>query len=81
MGNIIIIANALIALGKIVPFIGRVYDTLTEKWVDKQIQDAAELRASKLKKRKAILESIKDAKTDEQRKTLSIILADVNRGN
>ena len=81
MGNLLVIANALIALGEIVPIIGRVYDKLTELWVDIKIQKSESERATKLKKRKAILQAIQDAKTDEQRKTLSVILADINLGN
>ena len=81
MGNLLVIANALIALGKIVPIIGRVSDKLTELWVDIKIQKSESERATKLKKRKAILQAIQDAKTDEQRKTLSVILADINLGN
>jgi hypothetical protein len=76
MSSILTIAKALIALANILPFARGLFDRLTELWIDQKIKDIDEIKSDNAKKRKTILEAIKRAENDEQRKELSKLLAD-----
>ena len=74
--NLTLIINGIIALSKVIPYVKQLIDLLTEKWIDKKIEDIDAKRITRKHKRDALLNSIKAAKTNEERKALSIILAD-----
>jgi len=74
--NVLTIAKALIALADIIPSVRALFDKLTELWIDQKIKDIDEIKSDNAKKRKTILDAIKRAENDEQRKNLSVLLAD-----
>lgn len=79
MASVLKIAQALIALADIIPFVRALFDKLTDLWIDQKIKDIDEIKASNAEKRKVLMDAIKRAENDEQRKQLSIILADYSR--
>lgn len=79
MGNLTLILNSIIALAKILPFLSSFMDSLTELWADNQIKKFEGEKAKLVEKRTALMNAIRDAKTDEDRKALSIMLSDLIR--
>lgn len=71
------IVSGIFAIAKAVPMIAEYIDKFYNLWMDKQIEQINDKYKIAYKKRKVILESIKRATTDDERKILSVILNDV----
>jgi hypothetical protein len=65
------------AVAKAVPIVANYIDMFIEKYIDIQIDKAQKVIYSKQQKRAAIIKAISQAKTDEDRKKLSVVLADI----
>ena len=68
--------KGLIALGNVLPYVGRVYNLFTDYWVDQQLKIIKGRKISIKEKRKQLMQTIKGAKTNEERKILSSVLHD-----
>lgn len=77
--NIVTIFTGIVAIAKAVPVIASYIDKFYDMWIDYQIEKIDQYRIDKKEKRKVLMKQIRDAKTNEERKTLSIILADIDR--
>lgn len=71
------IVSGIFAIAKAIPMIAEYIDKFYNLWMDKQIEQINDKYKIAYKKRKVILESIKRATTDDERKILSVILNDV----
>ncbi len=78
--SITAILSGAVAIAKAIPAIRDIVNQFYNLWVDAQIDNARELRNETQHQRNAILESLKNAKTDEERIALSKLLHDFNRG-
>ena len=76
--NLTLIINGIIALTKLVPQLINFYDLFTGKWIDYKIKQIDIKLITHRDKRAALLGAIKGAKTNEERKALSILLHDFN---
>jgi hypothetical protein len=71
------IVAGVFAVAKAVPIVANYIDMFIEKYIDIQIDKAQKVIYSKQQKRAAIIKAISQAKTDEDRKKLSVVLADI----
>lgn len=71
------IVTGLFAVAKAIPLVARYIDMFIEKYIDLQIDKAQKVIYSKQQKRAAIIKAISQAKTDEDRKKLSVVIADI----
>lgn len=67
----------IISVSKAIPIVSRYIDMFIEKYIDLQIDKAQKVIYTKQQKRAAIIKAISQAKTDEDRKKLSVVLADI----
>ena len=74
------IVSGIFAVAKAVPMIADYIDKFYNLWIDKQLEKIDKYTIDKKEKRAVIMRSITRAKTDAERKTLSIILNDIIRG-
>jgi hypothetical protein len=72
------IISGIFSTVKSIRVIADLIDRGYELWIDAKIEGLDKAHFTKLDKRKAISKSIRGAKDDETRKTLSIILADIS---
>lgn len=77
--NVAAIISGIVAIAKAVPKVAAFLDQLYDKYIDYQIERIDQYRIDKREKRSVLMKQIRDAKTNEERKTLSIILADIDR--
>jgi len=75
--NFLAIVSGIFSVAKAVPIIARYIDMFVEKYIDLQIDKAQKVIYTKQQKRAAIIKAISQAKTDEDRKKLSVVLADI----
>jgi len=76
--NIATIFTALVTIAKAVPIIKSLINQIVDLWIDYKVdqhRDDLNLHENKLL---ALQKAIKDAKTDQDRIALSIILHDIN---
>lgn len=71
------IVTGLFAVAKAIPLVASYIDMFIEKYIDLQIDKTQKVVYSKQQKRAAIIKAISQAKTDEDRKKLSVVLADI----
>jgi hypothetical protein len=71
------IVAGVFAVAKAVPIVANYIDIFIEKYIDIQIDKAQKVIYTKQQKRAAIIKAISQAKTDEDRKKLSVVLADI----
>ena len=72
--------SVLVKLIIAIPQIKSMFDKLVDMYQQWQIDQIESKYDNKNTKRKALLNAIKEAKTDDERKALSIILHDINSG-
>jgi hypothetical protein len=77
--SITAIFTGLITIAKAVPRVADLINQFYDLWIDYQIQKIDQYRINKREKRTVLMKQIRDAQTNEERKALSIILADINR--
>lgn len=77
--SITAIFTGLITIAKAVPKVADLINQFYDLWIDYQIQKIDQYRINKREKRTVLMKQIRDAQTNEERKALSIILADINR--
>lgn len=77
--NITAIFTGIVTIAKAVPVVASYIDKFYDMWIDYQIERIDQYRINKKEKRKVLMKQIRDAKTNEERKALSIILADIDR--
>jgi hypothetical protein len=75
--NIAAIISMIISVSKAIPIVSRYIDMFIDKYIDLQIDKAQKVIYTKQQKRAAIIKAISQAKTDEDRKKLSVVLADI----
>ena len=73
------IFTGIIAIAKAVPKIAEIINQFIDLWVDYQLEKIEQEISSKRSKRLALISAIKKAESDNERKALSIILADISR--
>ena len=71
------IVAGVFAVAKAVPIVANYIDIFIEKYIDIQIDKAQKVIYTKQQKRAAIIKAISQAKTDEDRKKLSVVLVDI----
>ena len=71
------IVTGVFAVAKAVPIVANYIDMFIEKYIDIQIDKTQKVIYTKQQKRAAIIKAISQAKTDEDRKKLSVVLADI----
>jgi len=79
MASVLTIARAIIALSNAIPMVRAIVDQISNLYIDQQIDKIEEIKAGKAKKRAVLINAIKRAENDQQRKELSTILADYSR--
>ena len=72
--------SVLVKLIIAIPQIKSMFDKLVDMYQQWKIDQIESKYDDKNTKRKALLNAIKEAKTDDERKALSIILHDINSG-
>jgi hypothetical protein len=77
--NIVTIFSGLVTLAAAVPQIKKIIDQLVDMWTDKKIEASRDRLNHKQIKQKALYAAIKNAKDDETRIALSIVLHDITR--
>ncbi len=77
--NILSIASGIVAIAKAIPAIERLVDKVLDLFTDYKIEKMQGRLAEHQSKRKALMTAIIGAQTNEDRKALSIMLADLNR--
>jgi hypothetical protein len=77
--SITAIFTGLITIAKAVPRVADLINQFYDLWVDYQIEKIDQYRINKREKRLVILKAIRESKTNEERKALSIVLHDIDR--
>jgi len=77
--SITAIFTGLIAIAKAVPKVADLINQFYDLWVNYQIEKIDQYRINKREKRFVILKAIRESKTNEERKALSIVLHDIDR--
>jgi len=72
------IISAIIAIANALPIINSWIEKLMSAWIDKKIEDIQAPYTDKAKQRRYLMKKISKAQTDEERKMLSVILANIN---
>lgn len=75
-----VILNGIIAVSKILPYLTKTYDLFTDLWIGHKLKQLDSKLITHRHKRLALLNAIKGAKTNEERKALSILMHDFNIG-
>ena len=73
------IFTGIIAIANAIPKIALIINKFYDLWIDYNIEKINKRYITKKDKRAVILKAISRAQTDEERKALSILLADVMR--
>jgi hypothetical protein len=71
--------GTVVSFIKAVPMIKDMFDQLVDLYVESEITKIHNARITSREKRNALLLSISRCKTDDERKTYSIMLADISR--
>lgn len=79
MANLTLIVKGLIALADIIPVARVLFDKLTDLWIDQRIKDIDKVKIGRKEKRTALMNALKEAKTNEERMAISIMLHDLNK--
>lgn len=77
--SITAIFTGLIAIAKAVPKVADLINKFYDLWIDYQIEKIDHYIINKREKRIVLMKQIRDAKTNDERKALSIILHDIDR--
>jgi hypothetical protein len=77
--NLAAIFTGIVTIAKAVPQVAAIINKFYDVWLDYQIEKIDKYRINKREKRAVILKSIRDAKSNDERKALSIVLADIDR--
>jgi len=72
------IISGIFSTVKSIKVIAEFIDKTYQLWIDEKIRDLDVSHSNILNKRRTILKSISEAKDDESRKTLSIILSNLS---
>lgn len=78
--NIAAILSGAVAIAKAIPALRDIVNKFYDLWVQSQIDNARDQRTETQHQRNAILEALKNAKTDEERIAISKLLHDFNHG-
>lgn len=73
------IFSGVVAIAKAIPKLTELINKFVDLWVDYQLDKIEQEISTKRTKRLALMSAIKKAESDNERKELSIILADVSR--
>ena len=73
------IVSGIFAIAKAVPIVADYIERFVDMYVDLQIAKMQRAFTTKKDKRNALMKAIQKATTDEERISLSIILADISR--
>lgn len=77
--NIISIFTGIVTIAQAIPKIKSLIDMFVDFYIDYEISKIEQNYATKRKKQEVLLNQIKKATDDEERKVLSVILADTNK--
>lgn len=77
--NIITIFSGIVTIAKAIPQLKSMFDKFVDLWINWKIDNIENEYDTKRKKQKVLLQKIKEAKTNEERKVLSVILADIDK--
>lgn len=77
--NIFTIFSGVVAIAQAIPKIKQIIDMFADYWIDFQIGNIEDEYRSKRVKQDQLLKQIQKASTNEERKILSVILADINK--
>ena len=73
------IFTGIIAIAKAVPKVAEILNKFYDLWIDYQVEQIENKTVIKREKRAVLMRSIKNAKSDQERKALSSVLADINK--
>lgn len=79
MGKITLLIQGLIALADVLPLVSVALDKLSNLWIDRKIKGINTAKISKQEKRRALMNALKEAKSNEDRMAISIMLHDLNK--
>lgn len=74
-----LIFTAIITVAKVIPKVLEAIESLYSMFLDWKIEQIKDTVISKEQKKFLILDKIKEAKSDEERKILSVVLSDINK--
>ncbi len=74
-----LIFTAIITVAKVIPKVLDAIESLYSMFLDWKIEQIKDTVISKEQKKFLILDKIKEAKSDEERKILSVVLSDINK--
>ena len=77
--NILTIASGIVAIAKAIPAVERIIQQVLDLFTEYKIGQIQGRIAERSAKRKALMNAIIGAESNEDRKALSIVLADLNR--
>ena len=77
--SITAILSGMITIAAAIPKVKEMVDLFMSMWTDHKINEAADYLSYKQLKQKALYKAIKDARDDETRIALSIVLSDIGR--
>lgn len=77
--NLMAIFSGIVAIAKAIPIVKKWGQQMVDLWVDEKVENSDESHSSKDLKRSALTKAIKNAETNEDRKALSIMLADISK--
>jgi hypothetical protein len=79
MGKITLLVQGLIALADVLPLVSVAIDKLADLWVSRKIKGINNAKIDKQDKRRALMNALKEAKSNEDRMAISIMLHDLNK--
>ena len=71
--------TGIVSIAKAIPKIKEIIDDFVGFWIDAQVKEIEKVYNNQRIQRKSLMKAIGNAQTDEERKALSLILADFNR--
>jgi len=77
--NIIAIFTGIVSIAKAVPVVASYIEKFYDFYIDKQIENIDQYRIENKDKRRVLMKAISEAKSDIERKTLSIILGSIDK--
>lgn len=73
------VVSGIFAIAKAVPTVANYIEKFIDLYTQRQVDKLMKQYQEKVNKRAALMQAIKKAGTDEERTSLSIILADISR--
>ena len=79
MSKIALLFNSIIALADLIPMVSLAIDKLVNAWQTRRIKGIENAKINKQDKRRALMNALKEAKSNEDRMAISTMLHDLNK--